>query len=797
MNAMGFTASALGNHDFDFGPRGLRDLIGEDEGYPGTAFPYLSVNLDFSQDNDLSRFLVPNTQPPQPNTITGSIVVDLQGESVGIIGVTTPILKTVSSPGDQISIRPAAEDREDVPALAAVIQPAVDVLLDQGINKIILVTHLQQISNELALAKLLQGVDIIISGGSDTRLLDGTDQLFQGDAREGDYPILRTSPAGEPVAIVSTDGNYKYLGRLVVQFDPQGVMAGAIDPEISGAYATETDGPFPPNPRVAEIIEAMQGIIFAQDGNTFGRSTVFINGERTSVRVQETNLGNLTADANLAAAQAVDPTVVASLKNGGGIRASIGAIDPETGERTPPVANPGAGKDAGEISELDIANSIRFNNRLTLLTLTSEQLLAVLEHGVAAVAPGATPGQFPQVGGLAFSYDPTLPAGERVQSVAITSAEASPQGVVQGGEVVDPNQTFRIVTLNFLADGGDDYPYPQFASTSDRVDLVPADASVSFATEGGEQQALATYLSQLGTFSTPDTPEAADERIQNLAIRPDTVLKGTAAEPPPSSPKDLTQEPLVIGILTEADPYSDLATYLSEALATGVGDEIEVQVEGGEEISYPEAQAKIAQRQWDLVFAYSPMNGVAAADSGYTWIARMFPQFPPYYQSVFFVRADSPITRMDQITATTPLALGQVGSASRFFMPLYDLFGKTVTLSKDHPRSQDILDLVQSGQVEVGAVAKSELADSTGFRILQESRDIPGSGVYVSPRLPTEIQMALQAALLSAAPELQQAANYGEGEELDYAEFRKITQRVNEILNCTNLDQNPVQLFCQ
>ena len=59
---------------------------------------------------------------------------------------------------------------------------------------------------------------------------------------------------------------------------------------------------------------------------------------------------------------------------------------------------PLSGKLEGQVSQLDIENSLRFNNGLTLLTLTATQFQAVIEHGVAATGPGSTPGQFAQVG---------------------------------------------------------------------------------------------------------------------------------------------------------------------------------------------------------------------------------------------------------------------------------------------------------------------------------------------------------------------------------------------------------------
>ena len=136
------------------------------------------------------------------------------------------------------------------------------------------------------------------------------------------------------------------------------------------------------------------------------------------------------------------------MKTGGSIRSNIGIInaasgstDPNEFELLPPEANPAAGKAEGEVSELDINNSLRFNNGLTLFTLTAEQLLQTLEHGVAESSPGATPGQFPQVGGLKFSFDPERPAGDRVLSLVVLG-DGESDVVAQNGELVgNPSRT--------------------------------------------------------------------------------------------------------------------------------------------------------------------------------------------------------------------------------------------------------------------------------------------------------------------------------------------------------------------
>ncbi|MGE3164291.1 MAG: 5'-nucleotidase C-terminal domain-containing protein [Planctomycetota bacterium] len=573
MNLIGFDAAAIGNHEFDAGAGVYREIIGTDirdanlDGtldearWLGTQFPYLSSNLDFSADPALAGLftsaILPNTAFRGALTdlpaaaaapkLAQATIIDLGGgEFLGVVGATTPLLESISSPGDTTVVGPGAGSN-DMMLLAQILQPVIDSLLMASVNKIVLVSHLQQITLEQQLLPLLHGVDIAVAGGSDTLLADGTDVLRAGDVAAGPYPIVTTNADLDPALVVSTDGQYSYVGRLVVTFDASGVVqVGSIDANVSGAYATDDAGvtalwgnlvdPFAPGTKgaaVESLTAAVRGVVIAKDANILGRTDVFIEGRRTQVRTEETNLGNLSADANLAAALLVDPTTLVSIKNGGGIRAAIGAVDGVTGDLLPTAANPEAGKLAGDISQLDIENSLRFNNRLSLLTVTAQQLKAIAEHGVAATGPGATPGQFPQIGGMSFSFDPSLPVGQRVRSLAVPLAPYDPIVVLDGAVVGNPNRPIRIVTLDFLANGGDNYPFPSFTtlnpSFANRVDLSsvaqPAGAA-TFAAPGSEQDALAEYLA--ATFLTtpygdPDTASDQDQRLQNLSRRMDTV----------------------------------------------------------------------------------------------------------------------------------------------------------------------------------------------------------------------------------------------------------------------------------
>ena len=298
-----------------------------------------------------------------------------------MVGATTPTVDVISSPGD-VTIAPADFDGTPTPAqldaLAAEIQADVDALLaaNPDVNKVVLLSHMQQIAIEQALAERLTDVDIIVAGGSNTRLVDEDDRLRDGDTAQGPYPIFTTDADGNPVAVVNTDGNYKYVGRLVVDFDENGVIIpGSYDPAVSGAYATDAQGIADLNaaglvdPEIQAIVDALGDVIEAKESNVFGVSNVYLNGLREDVRIQETNLGNLTADANLAIAREItgDDSIVVSIKNGGGIRDDIGRVTVPAGgtgepEELPNEEIPGV-KPAGGISETDIANTLRFKQR--------------------------------------------------------------------------------------------------------------------------------------------------------------------------------------------------------------------------------------------------------------------------------------------------------------------------------------------------------------------------------------------------------------------------------------------------
>jgi 2',3'-cyclic-nucleotide 2'-phosphodiesterase (5'-nucleotidase family) len=565
-NFIGIEASALGNHEFDLGTSEVRNIIrgansGSTTTWFGAQFPYLSANLNFSGDANLSAIattnkLLPNTafmsNPSESvSAITNklklapSTVIMKGGQKIGVVGATTQVLASISSPGATTVIGGGAND---MTVLAGVLQPVIDSLIADGCNKIILLSHLQQIAFEKELAGKLSGVDIIIAGGSNTLMADGTDRLRTGDVSVETYPYLTTGLDAKPLAVINTEGNYKYVGRLVVGFDADGTLIpSSIDSLISGVYAADDQGvndawganitnAFAIGTRgnqVQVICDAIGNVITVKDGNIFGKTSVFLEGRRTIVRTEETNLGDLTAEANLWMAKFYEPSTVISIKNGGGIRSAIGNIiaDGSNVILAPPIANPSAGKLEGDISQLDIENSLRFNNQLSLLTLTASGMRSILEHTVAGTTPTSTPGQFGQVAGVRYSYDFNLPVGSRILNAVVTDSigNISDTLVLNGVTHGDLARTFRVVTLNFLANGGDGYPFNTLGTN--RVDLntlsEQGPAAASFTNAGSEQDAFAEYMKNQFTttpYSNAETPLTQDCRIQRVPARADNVL---------------------------------------------------------------------------------------------------------------------------------------------------------------------------------------------------------------------------------------------------------------------------------
>jgi 2',3'-cyclic-nucleotide 2'-phosphodiesterase (5'-nucleotidase family) len=585
-NIIGVEVSGIGNHEWDLGSNVYQASItpgtsSTNPGWVGANYVSLTANLNFNPGGGIpadainGRFTNTPAQAglEEASSLKGrvapSAVVTEGGEKIGFVGVTTQVLEAISSPtGAEVIGFPFGPgpngEVDNMALLAQQLQPVIDDLRNQGVNKIVLLSHLQLLNNEKTLAPLLEGVDIILAAGSNTRLGDANDTAvaFPGHAATfaDTYPLVLNDADGKTTLIVNTDNEYTYLGRLVVDFDGNGdiiLSSLAANTAINGAYAATVDNVAAAygvnaadvytsdafaagskGARVKALTDAVNTVIQVKDGNVFGYSDVYLEGDRTAVRTEESNLGNVTADANADALRDAlglgvsDPVI--SIKNGGGIRAQIGSLV-NNPDGTVTKVGPGS------VSQLDVENSLRFDNALMVFDTTAQGLKAILEHSVSQTAPGATPGRFGQIGGISFSFNPTAAVGSRVSDIAIINednqiiATLYDNGVLQAGVPT----VIKAVTLNFLANGGDGYPIKangeNFRYLLNDGTLGPIlDEALNFESARpdnalGEIRALQEYFGEryatpATAFNQADTPASGDLRVQNTGARSDTVL---------------------------------------------------------------------------------------------------------------------------------------------------------------------------------------------------------------------------------------------------------------------------------
>jgi 2',3'-cyclic-nucleotide 2'-phosphodiesterase (5'-nucleotidase family) len=591
-NQLGWNVASVGNHEFTGGDTTLLNLVApnpnwvngnggvgiSEGGYPGALFPYLANNLDYSNariPNGLT--VVENGGAPLPNTLTGSVVADVNGEQIGLIGIVTPYLKSIANTGlVEVTTLDAGGNEitgtspvdVQVESIIQNIIPEVQNLTEAGINKLILMTHLQESVIEQALAQRMAdlglGVDILLGGGSHQLMAsEGGPPLREDETQQNSGQLLQPFPqefvSGESkVIFVNSAPNYRYLNQLVVTFDEQGLVTDIGDD--SGAYATDVAGvdrlyedsvttiedvKAKADSTIVDIVNGVQGFVNVLDGEIFGQADIFLNGIRGDVRTQETNLGNLLADAQAFYAEAYlaqydllsgFTTIDISFQNGGTIRDFIGQSLVETlGDnqllKLPTAANPEVGKEEGDISQLDLSNSFRFDSDLVVGTVDAEGFLDLAEHMISSVETGN--GRFGQIGGFRFSFDPTVPAGSRIRNLALADdAGSSVELIVQDGElVVDPSRTFSVVTSTFLANGGDSYP-TVLENVVSLLDFEEPDSlGLANLQPGRQQDAAGEYLAAFfnaengqAPYSEADTPQAEDNRVQNLGFREDTIL---------------------------------------------------------------------------------------------------------------------------------------------------------------------------------------------------------------------------------------------------------------------------------
>ncbi|MCT2194524.1 5'-nucleotidase C-terminal domain-containing protein [Paenibacillus sp. p3-SID1389] len=546
MNELKYDAMTFGNHEFDKGPGTLAEFIKQ------AKFPFVSANLDFSADADLKGLSHSELGKGEPGQIYPAVIKEIAGEKVGIIGLTTPETSVLSSPGPDIKFADEVESA----------QKQVDALEAEGINKIIVLSHLGYTVDQ-QLAEAVDGIDIIVGGHSHTVL--NAPEVHHADE--------------EPTLIVQTGEYNQNLGQLDVTFDHDGKLT-TWKGELIALDAKDDAGNFLIKSDAAAEAKLKEYAAPLEDlkKTVIGKTETDLDGERGSVRKQETNLGDLIADGMRSKVMSIvkvpDVKGYVTIQNGGGIRASI---------------------KAGDITLGDLLTTMPFGNNLTALKMTGAEIVAALENGVSGVENGE--GRFPQVSGLRFYYDSTKPGeviddvtGEKTQSgQRIVKVQIQNEGGTYSD--IDPKAYYIVATNSFMASGGDFYASMKQAKDDGRfyeLNLV-------------DYEVFHEYLDKVGTVKA-----TTQGRITDLKGAPLPAEAGGT----PAGPSTNPEAPAFTDI--SGDPNASL---INEAAAAGI-------VEGyGDGTFRP--QAEVTRAEFAVMISRAFQVSESSEDTGYTDISEV------------------------------------------------------------------------------------------------------------------------------------------------------------------------------
>ena len=408
LNAIGLDASALGNHEFD---RGRADL--DDRVIPAADFPYLSANV-YDRGTGQPAF-------------EQYVVTEVDGISVGFIGAVTDQLPSLVSPAGiaTLEVRDVVTEVNRVAADLHDGDPAngeADVtilLVHEGATS----PDLGDSTDDSAFGRIVADTDPSVAAivSAHTHQLYNHAIPVAGNALP--RPVIQAASYGED------------LGHLSLAVDPESHELVSISGEILPTVGADGVALYPADPAVAAIVTAASEAAEPLGAVKIGETTNDVNRARqsdgTENRGGESTLGNFVADVQLSATNASGAEI--ALMNPGGLRADL------------TYASSGPGDPDGNVSYREAASVQPFANTLVTLDLTGAQLRQVLEE---QWQPAGSSRPFLKLGvskSLAYTYDPTAPAGEHISNLFFN------------GVGIAPTDIHRIVVNSFLASGGDNF----------------------------------------------------------------------------------------------------------------------------------------------------------------------------------------------------------------------------------------------------------------------------------------------------------------------------------------------------
>lgn len=421
-NFLGVDAAAVGNHEFDYGsgpdaaPSALRGalLAAARE----ARFHWLAANIYVAARGDLRRW--------QPEGFAPWTMIERAGVKIGIIGVTTtdtPQTTLSRNVADLVFADPVETVRDLLPELEA-----------GGAEVVVVLAHLTGSCEptagiELAsdcrpdgeLGRLLDelprgSVDLIVAGHAHALLSHRIDDTFVVEARSDGQMLGRADLVVGPEGL---DLEASSVGP------PWFLVHDAVEPGCEG-------GEYPLEPRLVggrQVTPSADALAlvrqFEAESGSLCDALACSARHLTRDEEAESEIGSLIADA----IRGAFPDVDVALHNSGGIRADL---------------------PSGVLRREDIHALMPFDNRLLLLELTGEQLQQVVRIGSSG-AHGIL-----QVSGARYRFDPELEGGEDLDGDGTVDDWEQNRlcWVTIDGRPLDPEARYRVVTTDFLQQGG-------------------------------------------------------------------------------------------------------------------------------------------------------------------------------------------------------------------------------------------------------------------------------------------------------------------------------------------------------
>ena len=414
MNQVGYDAMAVGNHEFDFG-------MDQAIKYKETLnFPLLSANTYVNG----ARVFEASTIVDKTPTVVGDEFV--------VIGVTTPETAIKTHPKNIEGVTfadPITEVNKVIDEVEA------RALADNRVyNNYIILAHLgvdattpvewrgSTLAEALSQNSKLAGKRVIV--------IDGHSHTVQ------------SATYGDNVTYNQTGSYLNNIGKVTLKSEQ---LLG----EASLISAADTAS-VTPDALITELVNEIKEKYEAENAQVvIENNPVELNGERSNVRVRETNLGNAVTDAIYAYGQTgFSNKTSLAVTNGGGLRATIAKDQP--------------------VTKGDIIAVLPFGNIISQITVTGQQIQDMFtkslssalqtdkETGKFLLDENGAPlfeasGGFLQISGATVFYDPTLPVKERVLLIGILNPETGEY------DDLDLEKTYYLATNDFLAAGGDGY----------------------------------------------------------------------------------------------------------------------------------------------------------------------------------------------------------------------------------------------------------------------------------------------------------------------------------------------------